>query len=318
MQGGASLKGCDADRVKQRQASRTAIFVCQGRAVAAATGAPLPFHDDIASQLLSQEERAEVERACATEPPTTWRDRLEWKRLRSCAETMIPCTIAIDDAVARAEKPQLVVLGTGLDDRPWRMERLCTVTVFAVDHPTSQTDLRRRTSGLHLVCNQLELIPVVFGHDPLATALARAGHDATTPTTWLWEGAVPYLAEQQVHDILAVVSARSAPGSILVTSYQERSMAARAGRRLSRLISRAAGREDPLTAEPWGSLWTTGSMAAALARHGYLVQSDDNLLAIAERIGSTTAHRRSLASRRVVVAARRSRSRPSRASDGRR
>ncbi len=68
---------------------------------------------------------------------------------------MVPRTVAIDEAlreavggadgeavgdrgVRRAE--QLVVLGAGLDGRPWRMPELAAVAVFEVDHPASQRD----------------------------------------------------------------------------------------------------------------------------------------------------------------------------------
>ena len=53
-------------------------------------------------------------------------------------------SLAIDDAIAAAKNPQLVIQGAGLDGRAFRMPELRDKVVFEVDHPDSQRDKRAR------------------------------------------------------------------------------------------------------------------------------------------------------------------------------
>jgi hypothetical protein len=45
-----------------------------------------------------------------------------------------------------------------------------------------------------------------------------------------------------------------------------------AARRLSAIVARHSGLDDPLTDEPWRSQWTAKAIAALLARHGFVVE----------------------------------------------
>ena len=286
------------------RASQTAVLVCQGRAVADGRLAPGRFADEIALLLLSAEERNAVEGARDDTPPAAPRDRLAWERLRACAEGMVPRTVVIDDAVSAASHAQLVIVGAGLDTRPWRLGGLEGTDLFSVDHPASQADCRRRVGGLAIAARRIEFVPVDLGSEPLGAALSEAGHDRSTPTTWVWEGVVPYLTREQVEATIAALAQRSSAGSTLVIHYQHRSLLARVGRRLSAFAARRSGLDDPLTDEPWRSQWTAKDVAALLARHGFLVERDDDLLSAASQIGSPTSHRRSLVNGRVAIATR--------------
>jgi methyltransferase (TIGR00027 family) len=290
--------------MQQGRASRTAVLVCQGRAVADGLMAPNYFRDQIAALLLTPEERAVVERARDDTPPSATRERLVWERVRACAEGMVPRTVVIDDAVRGAGHRQLVVVGAGLDTRPWRLGELEDAEVFSVDHPVSQADCRRRADGLEPAARGVEFVPVDLGSEPLGLALSDAGHDPSAPTTWLWEGVVPYLRRDQVEATLGALTERSAAGSTLVVQYQDRSAIARVGRRLSAFAAHRAGLDDPLADEPWRSIWTAKAIAALLARHGFVVEQDEDFLTTATQIGSRTTHRRSLANGRVAIGTR--------------
>ena len=94
-------------------ASRTAVLVCQGRAVADGRIAPDHFRDPIAAQLLTPDERRAVDRARDDTPPASGRERLAWERLRACAEGMVPRTVLIDDLLVAALAPRHA--GHGVD-----------------------------------------------------------------------------------------------------------------------------------------------------------------------------------------------------------
>jgi methyltransferase (TIGR00027 family) len=287
--------------VEVRAASRTAVFVCQGRAVADGRVAVGRFADSVAVQLLRGDELEAVERARADGDPADWRERLGVEALRACAEVVAPRTVAIDKAVAAFAFGQVVIVGAGLDTRPWRLEALREATVLLVDHPASQADARERSAGLVARARAVHYVPVELARARLDDAL-DGGHDASVPTTWIWEGVVPYLTRAEVAATLAAVAARSARGSVLIVNYQAPSLAAALGRRLAHLASRAAGQASPLAGEPWRSLWSPAAMRKLLARNGFRVREDRDLLEIALAIGSPATRRRSLRTGRVAVA----------------
>jgi methyltransferase (TIGR00027 family) len=284
------------------EASRTAVLVCQGRAVAHDRLAVGRFADPTAFALLRGAERTPVERARSGVEVRAWGERMEVEMLRGNAEAMTPRTIAIDDAVRAKPNPQVAIVGAGLDGRAWRMPELGSSTVFEIDHPASQRDKRDRIGELPCLAGTLRFVPVDLAAEPLGAALAAAGHDPETPTTWIWEGVVPYLTREQVAVSLAALRERSAAGSRLVVEYHEPHLSAVVGRLAARAMIRLVRRPDPMAGEPRRSAWTAASMAELLSRHGLRVVSDDDLLSLATALPIPVRHRRSLRHGRVAVA----------------
>ncbi|MGW1468285.1 class I SAM-dependent methyltransferase [Streptomyces sp. NPDC002308] len=292
----------------ERTASRTAVLVCQGRAAADGRLAAGRFADPVAVRLLRPAERVPVDEVRAGAPggAEDWKSRAAYESVRACAEIMVPRTVAIDDALRDHPNPQLVVLGAGLDTRAWRLAELAEADVWEVDHPASQQDKRDRLAdagttadagALPVTARSVRFTPVDFATDDLGGALRAAGHDAAVPTTWLWEGVVPYLTRAEVRTTVAAVAGRSAPGSALVLNYQAPSPKASVGRLVARVLSVSVTAK-----EPWRSLWKPQRMAALLGDHGLRVVSDEDLLTVTERLDSGARGRASLRSGRVAVA----------------
>ncbi|MFE2373607.1 class I SAM-dependent methyltransferase [Streptomyces sp. NPDC059398] len=307
-----------------RDASRTAVLVCQGRAAAdgrtvagggaGSRSAEGRFADPVAVRLLRGAERVPVEQVRAGTPPQGWQARTTYESVRACAEVVVPRTVAIDEALRARATGQLVILGAGLDTRAWRLPALSRTDVWEVDHPASQHDKRTRLTEavgpdadedagldedarLSVLARSVRFTPVDFAVDDLGAALDAAGHDPSAPTTWLWEGVVPYLTRDQVRATVAALAARTALGSVLVVNYQAPSAKAAAGRLLTRVLG------SSLTAgEPWRSLWKPQRMAALLAEYDLRVVSDDDLLALTHTPGGPAGGRTSLRSGRVAVA----------------
>jgi len=297
-----------------RAASRTAVLVCQGRAAANGRFATGRFADPVAVGLLRVAEREPVDEVRANTPPEGWRERTVYESVRACAEVVVPRTVAIDEALRARLAGQLVILGAGLDTRAWRLPELAQTDVWEVDHPASQQDKRARlaeaapmlrgpdegdllAAELPVVARSVRFTPVDFAVDDLGAALDAAGHDPSAPTTWLWEGVVPYLTRDEVRATVAALAARTVPGSVLVVNYQAPSARAAAGRLLTRVLGGSV-----TSGEPWRSLWRPQRMAALLVEYGLRVVSDDNLLALADTLGSPARGRTSLQSGRVAVA----------------
>ncbi|OAA21788.1 methyltransferase, TIGR00027 family [Frankia sp. EI5c] len=296
--------------MKAAEGSRTAVLVCQGRAAADGLAESGRFTDPVAIRLLRDDERRAVERVRGGEPPTRWVERVDHESVRACAAVMVLRTVAIDDALRERLTPQVVLLGAGLDARAWRLPELADRAVFEVDHPDSQRDKRARLAGLPegvqavRAAEPVRFVPVDLTHERLDTALAAAGHRADLPTTWVWEGVVPYLTRHEVARTVAAIAALSSPGTRLIVNYQALRPSIVAGQLLAKLLQTLARRRSLWANEPWRSYWTARRLGALLGRHGFTVVADEDLLAVATRLALATARRASLRSGRIAVADR--------------
>jgi methyltransferase (TIGR00027 family) len=284
------------------RASRTAVLVCQGRAAANGLLAPGRFADPTALPLLRPDERAAVQWVREGIAPRQWRQRVDYETVRANAELIVPRTVAIDDAVRAHPNPQLVILGAGLDGRAWRMPELADVAVFEVDQPATQQDKRDRAVGLSGA--PPTFVPMDFGRDRLGEALTTAGHRSALATTWIWEGVVPYLTEAEVAATVSALAAGSAPNSRMIVNFQTPAASTKLGRLAARTLMASTGRSSVWTHEPWRSTWKPTAMAGLLARHGYVVTQDHDLLETAGVLATPVRHRRSLGHSRVMVADR--------------
>ncbi|MGW4351059.1 class I SAM-dependent methyltransferase [Nocardia sp. NPDC004582] len=288
----------------ERAASRTAILVCQGRAVADGRLGIGRFSDPIATELLTAPERELVDLVRSDAVPTSFGPRMEYELLSATAEVLAVRTIAIDDAVRAAANPQLVILGAGLDARAWRMPELRGTPVFEVDHPASQAEKRDRL-GDRKPLAEVHFVPVDFATDSLPAALATAGHDGSRPTTWIWEGVVPYLTPPQVADTITAIAQRSAPASRLLITYPTPNRAYHYGRKAMQLILTVSGRPNPMAREPQRSTWTPEALATLLATHGFTVTADRDLESLAAESGVEGKHRSLRADGHILTADRR-------------
>lgn len=289
----------------ERAASSTAVLVCQGRAVADGRYAVGRFSDPVARELLDPPERALVDLVRDGEPSEDARERTRHEMVRRTGLTMVPRTVAIDDAVRGHGAAQLVVLGAGLDARAWRMPELAAVTVFEVDHPASSQDKRRRVGDRAPVAQRVVPVEVDLALEPLGPALEGAGFRPGLATTWVWEGVVPYLTADAVRSSVAQVAALSAPGSRLVVNYQAKSVVTSLMRRVMSLVLRLSGEDDVLAREPWRSLWRPAGVQGLLVDNGFEMVSESDLLTLAEGLVLPLDGKRSLRNGRVAVADRR-------------
>jgi methyltransferase (TIGR00027 family) len=133
----------------------------------------------------------------------------------------------IDDAVQMALTQgieQLVILGAGLDTRPYRLPGIERVKVFEVDLPTVQTDKTKKLQKHlgHLPKN-VTFIPIDFDTQTLDAVFAGKGFDPSKPAVFIWEGVTQYISEEAVRQTLSFVG-KSAPGSIILFTYVLRSI----------------------------------------------------------------------------------------------
>ncbi|MGW0158344.1 SAM-dependent methyltransferase [Mycobacterium sp. NPDC003323] len=127
----------------------------------------------------------------------------------------------IDDKVSdpASEIDSVVILGSGLDTRPYRIARYSDLPVFEVDQ---QINIDRKRAAVQRVLgavpDSVHLVSVDFESDPVMAALAANGFRDTGATLYIWEGVTQYLTPAAVDGMFDQLRAAVA-GSRLVFTY---------------------------------------------------------------------------------------------------
>jgi methyltransferase (TIGR00027 family) len=136
----------------------------------------------------------------------------------------------IVDSICNYHVEQIIVLGAGLDTRPWRLHPniadltdMDKVKYFEVDFPEVfdyKLSILNRLGAVsdssfdyHNVVADLS-VPEVW---PMQ--LAQAGFSATSRTLWVMEGFCNYLTEEELCKLMSKVFEISAEGSRLVSTF---------------------------------------------------------------------------------------------------
>jgi methyltransferase (TIGR00027 family) len=163
-----------------------------------------------------------------------------------------------------------VILGAGFDCRAYRLPELSRLTVFEVDHPSTQA---RKRAVLENVLGRLpthvRFVVTDFNAGDLERAIAAAGYEPGQPTFFLWEGVTNYLTAAAV-DATLRWCAQAAAGEILFT-YVHRGV-------LERPDSFFGTKTLFARLEAMGEKWTFGlepeELQAYLAARGLRLERD--------------------------------------------
>ena len=265
------------------QPSRTADQNALFRALEARRPARLRIADDpLAVRFLSPEFRLMAE--AARLPPA-----------RRLLETVIdhrwPCarpgvvarTRLIDQVVLRelGQVGQVLILGAGFDTRAFRLPGMDRVRVFELDHPATQAAKQRvlRRSGRSPA--HVSFVPVVFGADDPAPALAASGFTAGAPALVLWEGVTNYLDCEAVGATFGLLASILGSGSLVLFTYVDAGMldgsAVFAGAQTTMRAVRRAG-------EPFTFGFVPSQLPGYLAARGFQLQWDERVSDAARRL----------------------------------
>jgi methyltransferase (TIGR00027 family) len=130
----------------------------------------------------------------------------------------------IDDNLAESlpDVGAVVILGAGLDTRPYRLARLGDIPVFEVDLPVNIARKRAVVARvLGAVPPSVQLVSVDFERDDLMATLASYGYHAEVPAFFIWEGVTQYLTADAVAATFDQL-AQAAGGSRLNFTYVRR------------------------------------------------------------------------------------------------
>jgi methyltransferase (TIGR00027 family) len=124
---------------------------------------------------------------------------------------------AVRDAVQRA-LPALVILGAGLDTRPYRLTELTGINVLELDLPQVQAFKKRRLSRFGALPPNVHFIPIDFNTQRLDDALVKGGVSPSERAIFVWEGVSQYLKAESVDSVLGSI-AKWPNGTELVFTY---------------------------------------------------------------------------------------------------
>jgi methyltransferase (TIGR00027 family) len=260
--------------MKEDHESSTAAYMALFRAVESARPAEgRLFTDPLASALLPTSLRlvADVARLPVIGRAVPAILDLGWPRTRSSG---VVRTRLIDTMVQEAlanGATQLVLLGAGYDSRAYRLPLAHDVTVFEVDHPSTQRAKRSRLGASGTSVDHVRFVGVDFELDNVATRLADSGFDGRARSIVVWEGVISYLSGSAVHDNFEFISGICSPGSRLIFTYVD-------GRALDGSIDFEEAKRWKgwvrLNGEPFVFGFHPYQLKSYLADHGFRLDSD--------------------------------------------
>jgi methyltransferase (TIGR00027 family) len=131
-------------------------------------------------------------------------------------------TRAIDDACRDALAGgacQVVILGAGMDTRPYRMDELRSTRIWEVDLPAVQAAKKSAiTRALGQLPAHVRYVPADLAAQRASDLLAANGFDPGARTLLVWEAVSQYLPGTAVEEILGYAG-RLPGGSRLVFTY---------------------------------------------------------------------------------------------------
>jgi len=113
----------------------------------------------------------------------------------------------------------VVILGSGLDTRAYRIPKLSTIKVYEVDLPTNIAYKKDKLQQLYgNVPSHVTLVPIDFDRQELESVLTSHSYSFDQRSFFIWEGVTQYLAEAGVRNIFEFL-AKAKFGSRMIFTY---------------------------------------------------------------------------------------------------
>eukprot|EP00164_Ancoracysta_twista_P010602 GFYU01016066.1.p1 GENE.GFYU01016066.1~~GFYU01016066.1.p1 ORF type:complete len:298 (+),score=67.49 GFYU01016066.1:167-1060(+) len=116
---------------------------------------------------------------------------------------------------------QLVIVGAGLDSRPYRLDALKAIRCYEVDFQ-EVLDIKQETMtnhGVFPVGPHFEVGCDLSVGSAWVDALKDSGFETEQKSLWLLEGFVGYLTEEELRGFYTLVNSVCAPGSKMVSTF---------------------------------------------------------------------------------------------------
>ena len=252
--------------------SKTALYVCEHRAIAAQHPDPKLRNPDVFADKLC-DRISGLPRSYAE--ARTYIDNL--------GATLAPYffvnarTFYIDAALERAAADgatQVVVLGAGFDSRAYRFHAsLPQLRFFEVDLPAMIEEKKKRIAAvLGAVPDYVRYAPIDFDRQKLEEVLPAVGYEAAQKTFFILEGVTMYVKEAGDAATLRFIARNSARGSRVVYDYVLKRVIQGKTQGMYAIAENALN--VALLGEPFVTGWTPRGAAAFARRQGLRVIED--------------------------------------------
>lgn len=282
------------------KSSIIALMSAFGRAFHAENEKHPVFRDDLAKELMTEEEYAAVqgyilEGAQFFEPEIDTAKCEPKELVRKIVNNHIApsplCRAAYTEqalnSAIKAGIQQYVILGAGFDTFAFRKpEFLQRHKVFEVDHPLTQADKMERISRARWkISENLTFVPVDFTKDSLKERLLAGGFERNSKSFFSWLGVTYYLTAEAIDQTLAALSDLCTNGSMLIFDYPDENFFAASEKRVQNTIMMAQAGGEPMK-----SSFSDRALESLLKKHNFLIDTlltpDDIQKNIIERSGS--------------------------------
>ena len=230
--------------MKNNESSLTSLVSAFSRAYHAKEDRPIIFNDYVAQDLLLPEEYQAISTNMTNglaffSPKMAEQlkdDReaiLKWVTQIQLSPTPLARAAYTEDVVLRECQlgaEQYVILGAGLDTFAWRHDALTNVTIFEVDHPSTQAfkRARLRQAGFENPPH-VKFIAMDFTNELSLHKLVAAGFDLSKKTIFSMLGVTYYLTKEIFQQLIRLFFQDLPKGSSIIFDIADEQLFTKAG-----------------------------------------------------------------------------------------
>ena len=249
--------------MKNNESSMTSLVSAFSRAFHVKEDQPIIFNDFIAKDFLSPEEYEAIAANMANgihffSPKMAEQLKgndvaiLKWVTQIQLSPTPLARAAYAEKVVLNELKlgtQQYVILGAGLDTFAWRYPNLTDVTIFEIDHPsTQQFKLERLQQSGYELPSHLKLVAMDFTKELSLDKLIDAGFDPSKKTVFSLLGVTYYLTAIEFQQMLHVFFKDLPQGSSIVFDFADEHLFTKPGifNRVQNMVQMAQASGEPM------------------------------------------------------------------------
>ena len=249
--------------MKNNESSMTSLVSAFSRAFHVKEDQPIIFNDFIAKDFLSPEEYQAISTNMANgitffSPKMAEQLKgnhtaiLKWVTHIQLSPTPLARAAYAEKVVMNELKlgtQQYVILGAGLDTFAWRYPNLTDVTIFEIDHPSTQKfKLERLQHSGYELPSHLQLVPMDFTKELSLDKLIDAGFDPSKKTVFSLLGVTYYLTAIEFQQMLHVFFKDLPQGSSIVFDFADEHLFTKPGifNRVQNMVQMAQASGEPM------------------------------------------------------------------------
>ena len=249
--------------MKNNESSMTSLVSAFSRAFHVKEDQPIIFNDFIAKDFLSPEEYQAISTNMANgitffSPKMAEHLKgndtaiLKWVTHIQLSPTPLARAAYAEKVVLNELKlgtQQYVILGAGLDTFAWRYPNLTDVTIFEIDHPSTQKfKLERLQQSGYELPSHLKLVAMDFTKELSLDKLIDAGVDPSKKTVFSLLGVTYYLTAIEFQQMLHVFFKDLPQGSSIVLDFADEHLFTKPGifNRVQNMVQMAQAAGEPM------------------------------------------------------------------------